>query len=84
MPMLINITNEGNSLHDKWSWYLHLASTSLKLKYLTRKLRATRVVKTSAGILGFKFFDVELSTKGTFYYAVLDHTITALMSIELG
>jgi hypothetical protein len=42
------------------------------------------VVKISAGILGYKFFDVESSTKGTFYYALLDNTITALMSVELG
>lgn len=53
MPMIINIYEGGQKVTGEWKYY---AQYSKDLKYLTRKLRAARVVRANVGVLGFTFF----------------------------
>lgn len=66
--------------HSKRDLWLFSQYTN---KRLIRTLKSVQPFSLYAGINGFRFFKVKVSTKSTFYYAIFDYTITSLLSIPV-
>lgn len=79
VPEAIAVFENAESMIAKWRQSLAL---SRDLKYLKRKIRATRTVRIYAGLFSYNFFHFKMSTKGTFFSQIVSYTITALLSVE--
>lgn len=77
LPLAINVYEDSEALMQIWKVALRY---SCDRKYLRRRLRACKAVRFYAGLFKYNFFYISLSTKSTFWYAIVDYTITALLS----
>lgn len=78
VPVAIRIFEDSAKLMQTWRFAL---KRTWDRKYLRRRLRACKAAKIYAGVFKFNFFHLSRSTKGTFWYAIVDYTITALISV---
>lgn len=79
MPMMIAVYEGAVVLQRKWGRALGL---SKDVKYLKRKLRAEKAVRIYSGVFGYELYFVRNSTKSTYQYVIVGHTISALMSVS--
>lgn len=77
LPMMINVYENSKEAQNEWKWH---SSKSSDLKYLQRRLKGTRPLRMQAGIGGYNLYFFKQSTKVTFYTAIIDYTINALLS----
>jgi hypothetical protein len=71
--------NEMVSIKDKWN---RIVARSSDKKYVTRRIRATRVIRFHGGFLGFKVYECTKFTKVADYEAILSYTISAVLSVD--
>lgn len=77
LPMMINVYEGSVQVQNLWGWH---SGKSRDLKYLRRRLLGARPLRMTTGIGGVNFYFFKQSTKVTFYSAIIDYTINALLS----
>lgn len=80
LPMAISLYERDAQVHAGWRNIMH---KSPGLKLLKRELSATKTLRFYAGFFGFTIFELKPGVKSTYYYAILDYTMTLLLSIDL-
>lgn len=75
--MMINVYEGSVKVQNGW---LREARNSRDLKYLTKRLEGVRPLRIFVGVGGINFYFFKQSTKVTFYSAIIDCTINALLS----
>ncbi|OXA37129.1 hypothetical protein Fcan01_28096 [Folsomia candida] len=80
VPMMIAIHDDSTNLIRKWG---RILATTRDKRYVGRLIRARRSLRIYAGFAQHNYFNCVRSTLPTYFEAVLDYTITALMSINV-
>ncbi|OXA54403.1 hypothetical protein Fcan01_10283 [Folsomia candida] len=78
-PMLVDVYENCGEMYARWKY---LVGRSVDKKYLTRRLRAIRVLRFYGGINGYNIYICQRSTKLTYYGVILSYTVSALLSVE--
>lgn len=79
LPMLVAAYEDGKSIMEKWKY---LVAETDNRKYLVRRLKGIRLIYIEGILFDFRIYRCDKSIKATYYYAILDYTITALMAID--
>lgn len=79
VPMMISIHTDSTNLIDQWG---HILVKTCDKKYIARLIKAQRRLQIYAGFAQHNCFSCVRSTLPTYFEAVLNYTITALMSID--
>lgn len=77
LPLLIGVYEGEVNLH--WNWKRALRFSGY-MKYLVRRIKATRILRLYCGVSEFNFYFLKKSTKLKYQYAILSYTISALLS----
>jgi hypothetical protein len=83
MPLAIQVYEETSAMLEERT---SLVSTRVGDKrFLARRIKAMIPLagNVGTGLFDYRFFKVKKSTRVTYYYACVDYTITALLSIQL-
>ncbi|OXA47102.1 hypothetical protein Fcan01_18125 [Folsomia candida] len=78
LPMAIRVYEETSKIRRNWEY--HLNGTENR-KYISRRLQAVRPLQVKCRIMGYQGLKLTKSTKVGFYSQILEHTMTALLSI---
>lgn len=81
LPLLVDVYEDSREIHAKWRGMLGISGD---MKYFKRKLRSISVIAVYGGINSYNFYKCKKSTKLTYISAVLNYTITATLSIDIG
>lgn len=79
LPILINVYEDEVNLHRKWRRSLCFCGDA---KYLVRRVKATRILRVYCAVLEFNFYFLKNSTKLRYQYAILNYTISAVLSVK--
>lgn len=79
LPMIVDIHENGRRVVDKWK---DLLSRRDDKKYLVRRVRSIKLLCVHAELFGFKVFKCQKSTKRIYYFAIVNYTWTALLSVD--
>lgn len=79
VPMAVNVYEMGKGVAEKWKGLLGRSGNK---KYLVRRVKSIKVLGLYAELFGFKMFRCQKSTKRRYYYAILEYTCTALLSLD--
>lgn len=79
LPMAIKIYEGAKVLNGKWKVLASFCKEDVK--YLRRKLRATKILQVYGGIFGFRFYHCRNSTMSDYAYVIMDYTISALFAV---
>lgn len=80
LPVGTAVHERDAEVHAKWKYYAHRSSN---VKLLSRQLRATKVIRITGGISDFQLFTLNQSFTPRYFSAMVDYTITALLSIPV-
>lgn len=77
LPPLVDVYEEevklhwrlGRSLHLPWTW-----------KFLTKRVKAARILRVYCGIMQYNFYHLKKSTKVRYWFIILNYTISALLA----
>lgn len=81
LPMMISVYEVAKELHFGWERSLGVARN---VTYLRRKVRSIRTVRLEGELFHFKFYKLQRSTMPLFSAALVNYTITALLSFDTG
>lgn len=79
LPMLINLYIMDKEVHRVWRLSGVRCS---EYKLLKRQLRATKVLRYYAGMLGHVIFELNGEIKASYYYGIVSYTTTFVLSLD--
>lgn len=80
IDLMAEVFSRDAKIHGKWKRGCYW---SLDRKLLTRRLRARKVIRISAGVCDYKFFELKRDFQSRYNYELSDYTVNALLSIRV-
>ncbi|OXA42867.1 hypothetical protein Fcan01_22392 [Folsomia candida] len=82
-PIVVEVYEGSQPILARWELQLAPFSKVGEVKWMKKRLRALRLLKVFFGLFGVNFFFLQESTRGSYYSAIVDYTINAMLSITV-
>lgn len=80
LRMMVDLSENCGKTQINWARLLRLSNDK---KYLKRRLSSLQCIAVCGGILSYNLYLCKRSIKGTYFGAILNYTITSVLSINI-
>lgn len=80
LPVVVDVYESDAEVVAQWKYSCRRSSD---IKLLSRQVRATKVLRINGGMLGFTLCQFTKGVKASYFFEVVNYTITAIMSVPV-